>query len=321
MIFWVQNNLMNGGIIVLEELSLYNMKVFCKVVESRNISDAAKKLNISQPAVSTHIRLIEKKMQTNLLERGRTICLTPSGKIFYDYCKNILKITEETEQLLRELYNSKTGRIAVAAYGTLSQILASEVFHRFAIENPGIDLALYTGSPKMICEKILNGEVDFGFVIGEILIPGLESKVIAQDEVVMLVGLNHPLACRETITPHELSRQSFIVKSNELESMDYNKNIISLLRERGITFSQILMEVNDTESIKQVLKKGIGVATLLKQSAKEELENHELHQIKLTEGPIYINICQVYRSDKCITPLFERFLNFTERAINQHLSK
>jgi DNA-binding transcriptional LysR family regulator len=300
---------------MFENLSLFRLKVFCEVVETQSFNIAAENLNISQPAVSAHIRSLEKETQVTLIQRGQMNTLTEIGKVFYEYAKNVLLQTNEISQVINEFNLGNKGTIILGANRTLARNMGAIAFSNFIKSNPNIELILRVANPKLVSQMTIDREVDFGFTIGNIKINGLKSEIIGRDEICFVVGKTHPLAKRKTVSIEELSTYPFIILADkEFKEFSVIENAIN---SQGIIINKKLMQIEDAEIIKKFVSQGMGVAALLKQDILEELNSGKLIKINLNIDPIYVNLQLIMRHDKYLSPVQNKFLKFFVSTIRE----
>ena len=299
---------------MFEEITLYRLKVFCEVVESQNFSLAAENLNVSQPAVSAHIRALEKETKITLLERGRVSRLTEAGQIVYNFARSTRQQTDEISQIIQELLHGNIGRINMGATSTMARYIMPTVLSKFKKENPGVELLLRGGNPKQICQMTLDREVDFGFVAGDDFTVGLIAKTIIKDELAIVVPPNHPLANKVTVKASKLSQYPFVLMANDFDHYNMIENLLNI---HGVKIKEKLMELGDAEIIKEVLKSGMGVSALLGQCVVKELQAGQLKKVNLESGPIYQDLLLVWRPDKYLTPLQNKFKEFFEDTVRK----
>ena len=120
---------------------LHQLNIFCTIVELESFSKASKKLHLSQPTLSSHIKLLEENLGTELLDRsGRKIIPTRAGEILYDYAQRILALSREAEGSLNEFQKEFRGEIRVGAPPHLGEFLLPETIARFQSANPKVNM-------------------------------------------------------------------------------------------------------------------------------------------------------------------------------------
>lgn len=296
---------------MFENLSISRLQVFCEVAQTKSFRAAAENLKISQPAVSQNISGLEKETRLVLFERGRVNNLTEDGQLLYSYAKRIVELTREAAHNVQELSDGNMGKIRFGANSSLVGGLITSLSKGFLAGNPKAELVLVTGMPYQICEMALGHEISLGIIVGKAKHPDLTSVTIARDEIVIVVGANHPLAEKSTITRHELSQQSFVYNGNP---PPYIHSVLSVLAQNGISMTERFMQIDTMESVRKMLKSGIGVSTLPRGFVAEDLRDGLLHEIALESGPLYVDISRIVRKNKFLSPLSRKFIQYIDET-------
>lgn len=295
---------------MFNEVSFNRLRVFCKVVECKGFRAASEHLNMSQPSVSAHVKALETEMKIILIERSRFTRVTEAGMLLYTFAKRTLGDADQISRDITELRNANKGRITVAASVSMIRNVMPAIFSRFKLENPGVELILKFGRPKEVFEMIINREIDFGFVVGEVTMCELSVTKLIRDEVVLVANPRHPLVLKGTVNPEELSDYPFVLSSSTHSLVFQN-----MLRSHGINVKQTLMVVEDAESVKHVVANSHGLAIKLNSGVMGELRSGKLAKINLSSGPFYDDISLVQHCYRCLTPMQKKFVKFALREI------
>ncbi len=140
-------------------------KVFISVAENLSFSKAASNLNISQPAVTRHIKELEERYNTNLFERkGNEIYLTKAGERVYNVFKQIAREYRELDFEIGQMHNSVAGEFKIGASSTISQYLISKVIATFHRRYPKIQIFLFNGNSFEMERALMENQVDMALV-------------------------------------------------------------------------------------------------------------------------------------------------------------
>ena len=146
-------------------MNIYQLRYYIAVVEEGTISAAARKLNLSQPPLSTQIKLLEEEVGTELFIRGaRQITLTPAGRRFYQYA---LEMTDIERQALEEIRDMGRGGTGTVHLGCISSAHVKEVYEgldAFHRQYPLVRLRIVEGNTLELEEKLARNELDAAFV-------------------------------------------------------------------------------------------------------------------------------------------------------------
>ena len=147
--------------------TLQQLRILKAVATEKNLTKAAASLYLSQPSLSKQLRILEKKLDTLLINRDRNkISLTESGKVFLQYAERILALCEESCRVLIDLRNGDRGKLTVGASQTIGTYLMPRILALFAQNYPQIDLKVQVDSTRVIAKNIINREIDIAVVGG-----------------------------------------------------------------------------------------------------------------------------------------------------------
>lgn len=213
------------------------MEIFVSIIRYGNFSNAAKKLYLSQPAVSANIDLLEKELESKLLIRqGRKATLTEKGKIFYDYCISVLGMTEKTVQLIKDS-DEISGTLHIASSFVPGLYLLPKFMNEFKEVNPNLKFELNIKNSKTAYDGILSNKYDMGFVGSSSKNDCILQRKIFVDYMILIAPKISPY----TEFPSELS-------------LDDIKELPFLMRTIGSSTLSI--------AEKELAKKGIDIASL-----------------------------------------------------------
>lgn len=185
---------------------LQQLITFCKVAEAQSFSRAAMALNLSQPAVTRHVKSLEEALGARLLDRNsKTLHLTHWGAITYEHAR---RITEQVQSLRRSLEQAGPPlEVRVGLGSDLSPCLTElpEAITEFYRAVPGSKLVLRTGPPTQILQMVLDDAVDLGLVASPVPHPDVAAQPLFYDEIIFIAPPGHPLAAGEGIPLSELN--------------------------------------------------------------------------------------------------------------------
>lgn len=241
---------------------------FSVVAEHGNISQAARALHLSQPAVSGQLQALQSSFGEALYRRqGRGIALTPAGQRLLGPA-NRLRVAMQ-EAFDERLANQRlaTGCLRIGASTTPASYLLPEAVAQFKRAHPGIDVQMVAGNTGEIMARL--PELDIAVVEGELSPKALsQSQVIPwqTDEVVAVLPPDHPLAKRTSIELTELATHSLVMRE---DGSGVRNLVIKAFADQGLMVSGYL-ELAGVEGIKQAVRAGLGVGFVSKLSLGHE---------------------------------------------------
>jgi LysR family transcriptional regulator, low CO2-responsive transcriptional regulator len=240
-------------------VSLHQLNVFRAVARHLSFSRAAEELYISQPAVSAHVRELERLYGVDLFEQvGRRVRLTEAGRLLEEYADRLLALVEESRRALAELKGLARGHLAVGASTIPGAYFLPEPLGRFQTRHPGVEVALRIGDTHQVLGMLRRGEVELAVVGESQEEAGLLRRPYRADELVMVVDPGHRWTQRGLDDLAELAEEPFILRERGSSTRE---NAEALLRRAGVT-PRIAMEWENTEAIKKAVEAGLGISIL-----------------------------------------------------------
>jgi len=193
-------------------MTLDQLRIFVAVAEREHLTQAAKALNLTPSAVSSAIRVLEERYGIALFHRtGRRIELTETGHAFLPEAKATLARAESTDLFLTEVGGLKRGTLTLAASQTVGAYWLPPLLTRFHAAYPAIDIRVGSGNTEQVAEAVLEGQVELGFVEGEIDHPALSQRIVARDRVVVVAPAGHPLLGK-LVQPEDLLAARWVLR-------------------------------------------------------------------------------------------------------------
>jgi len=264
--------------------TLDQLRILRAISTEGSFKKAAEKLYISQPAVSLQIQNLERQLNKPLFYRDkRRARLTETGQLLIKYCDRILGLCEETCLALDDLQTLKSGVLIIGASQTTGTYLMPRLIGLFRHKYPQIEVELQVHSTRKISWGVGNGNIDLAVVGGEIpkeLKNNLKIISYAEDELALILPLNHPFAAYDYIQKEDLYQLRFIA----LNPQSTIRNMIeNTLTQNGIdtSYFKIEMELNSIEAIKNAVHSGLGAAFVSVSAITKELELDMFHWAKI----------------------------------------
>lgn len=288
----------------------YRLKVFHTVASRSSFTKASEELNISQPAVTKHIKEIENHLNTKLFDRkGTTIQLTQSGKVLFEYAERVRNIFRDLEFEINQINQQHKGKLIIGASTTVAQYILPEILAKFNSYYKDIKIELITHNTEIISDLLKEGKIDLGIVEGESQSNYFEYQTFKADEIVLVAKANHSLA-NKTLNLKDLYDLELIFREQGSGSLEFIQN---RLREKGISLDQlnIVMQLGSSESIKNYLLHSDSLAFLSISTVLNELKNNQLSIIDIKNFSIERNFHYILPKGEQseLIRLFLKFMN------------
>jgi len=260
-------------------MTLEQLRVFVAVAERQHVTRAAEALNLAQSAVSAAIAALEGRHGAHLFNRvGRGIELTEAGALFLIEARAVLARAEVAETLLSELGGLKRGTLMVQASQTIASFWLPRHLVTFRRAYPGIDIRLSVGNTSQVATSVRTGIAELGFVEGAVEDAVLDSRPVARDQLIVVVGPDHAWAERDQLTPEELMDSEWVLRE---PGSGTRSEFEQALEGLGIAPSRlrVALELPTNEAVRAAVEAGMGATAISASVAVSGLEAGLLYQV------------------------------------------
>lgn len=227
------------------------LKVFRSVAENLSFTKASHELFMSQPAVSKHIRELEREYNTRLFDRmGNSIQLTSSGKLMLEHANRILENYSTLDYDIRALQQETEGELRICASSTISQYVIPKILAAFCKRYPKAKVSLLSGNSQEIEKALLADKFAIGMVEGVIRQPHLKYTPFLRDRLVAVVRSDSKLAQKRRISLKQLRDIPLALREHGSGTLEVFENALHR-HQMGLNDLQVEMYLGSTESIKQ----------------------------------------------------------------------
>lgn len=250
------------------DMNTKHLALFEQVVNTGNITQVAKDLHVSQPAISMQLKRLEQEVGVPLFTIvGRNISVTDAGLIFLEYAQSILSLEGQIYRSMEEFRLGNRGRIVVGASPVAGTYLLPKLLLPFTKMYPDITVEIETGTDEEIERLVRAGNIDVGMTLKEPEAPmAIRLTRYSQER---LIG----------IQPSFTFNTRNILLSNDVtyplgDDMDLD-----------------VIRLNSTEAVKQFVMEGMGYGVVLESAVKLEVSNGKLHYWKdYAPKPVTVNV-------------------------------
>lgn len=292
-------------------IDLFYLKTFVAVTKTRSFRVAAERNFITQPAVSQHIRIIEKALNAVLFERkGKSVVLTTAGQTFLPYAEGILKQYEDAKAHVRELDNKFTGTIRIATIYSIGLYELKATVQKFLRKYPSINLHIEYQPNGAIYEMVANRSIDFGMVAFPVKKEGIVSQTFVEDELVLTQSPQKRIVQAKAITLKQLDGVEFIAFDHATPT---GKVIQRFFAEKKLQ-PHIRHEYDNIELIKSAVILGLGCALLPRKTILRELSSKSLETVQVQGLNLKRPIGILYPKGKVFTKTSRTFYEMLTHA-------
>ena len=274
------------------------------------MSKGAAHCGVSQSAASQHIQEVERRLGVTLLDRSkRPLELTAAGKIYNDFCRDVLRREEELGLELESLKEQVEGAVRVASIYSIGLSEMTHLQEEFSWRYPTASLHVEYMRPEKVYESVLNDAADLGLV--SYPEGGRDLAVISWREEQMQVAVppSHPLARRDEIFPVDLNGQTFIGFD---EDLTIRRELDRFFKAEGIEVN-LVMHFDNIHTIKEAVAVGSGISILPARTMQAEIVQGRLVAVKLHAPKLVRPVGIVHRKRKKFNRAAQAFLELLAR--------
>lgn len=288
--------------------NFHQLNYFRFVAQTENISEAARKLHISQPSLSQSVKRLEEEIGHTLFERiGRHIVLNDNGRILLDAVERMDRIYQGA---LREITEkSEHAQKEVSVYIGCASLHLPQLLEYLKRKTPDIKYHIFQWRENGMEENdigvvALEGRAEEHFDAGNPVFGGLRYEVLFEEEIVLALPLHHPLAGKESLTPADLQGENLICLNESWELGKSIQKIIAGLKEKP----EVSVWVDNPNLMRELLGKGLGMAFVPSISWKGFAEDAVVTK-KVSGLDVRRTVCVCYGEEKYITTAERECIN------------
>ena len=280
-------------------MTLQQLEVFLKVAETGSFTKSGELLALTQSAVSHIISALEIELGFILLHRNRAgVTITNEGQRIYEHALDILNKVEILKQEAAAIIGIESGVLKIGCFPSFSAKILPDIILSYQEKYPKIELEIFEGSYLEIENWVATGIIDLGF--SAIAPENLDFIPLFQDEMVVVVSKNHPLALKEEVYISEMEAQSFI-----MPKAGCDVQLKQTFKESKVC-PDIKFEFEDNNTILAMVSKGIGISIVPQMIL--DFEPVSLNKIKLLPR-LYRTVGVLLKSHKTASPAFLSFIS------------
>jgi aminoethylphosphonate catabolism LysR family transcriptional regulator len=295
-------------------VNLHHLRSFHALATTGSFTAAARRLGVSQPAVTIQVRELEQTSGVRLLERrAKGIELTDAGRALFQVSERIFALVDEAEAVLAQAGGAVAGTLRVSGSGTAGAYLLPPVLTAFRQRYPGVRLQLEVSNSRRVLEQIVSFEADLG-VLGApdaatpLTVtddPRLVVSPFAREPLVLVLPPRHPWVRRRVVPLADLAGQPLIIR----EPGSTTRRVLERQLEAAGVTPRIVMELGSSEAIKHAVKAGLGVAMLGQRLVAREAAADPLPWVRVRGPHLAVRFFFVHHADRAHAPVLRAFLD------------
>ena len=286
------------------------------VADEQNFTKAAERLSLTQPAISQHIRHLEEELGVQLFIRGKgAVRPTEAGKTVILYARRFITLFERMNITLQDQEKQMT-RLRVGVTHTAESNIVAEVLAEYGNLNPGIVITILTDSIKNLYDRLNDYDLDIAIVEGVTTIPSFGFILLDTDYLVCAMSNEHRLAKQPMVTLSDLQRERMILRRAGSATMNLFMASLESLN-RSIDEFHVILEVDNIATIKDLVRKNLGISILPKSTCMDEVSKGKMTVLPIENMSMIRETKIVYSKDfshpHILSDLTELYANISRR--------
>ena len=281
------------------------LEVFISVYEEGSMTGAARRIHMSQPAVSQTIKDAESRYGTVFFERyGSKLHVTEAGKVLYHYSKRIMNLYRDLDTAVKQ--NEGVSEIRVGANISAGTAHLTGLIQRFNTEYPDISVKAMVYQGPVLLKALQQNELDIALVEDQRKNTYYDDFIMEpyyKDRIVVIAPNGHRLAGRQAALK-EIASETFLFREKSAGVRDMFDSILAV---NGISVNAG-WECISSDAIIEAVKAGMGIAVLPYLLVKSQLDSGEVREVFLTDVSLSRNLNITYHKDKVLTGPLLRFI-------------
>lgn len=287
-------------------MHIETLKTFCDLIETGSFSKAAQLNRVSQSAVSQQLKVLERRYDRPLIERGQRkgVALTEAGQLFYAECKEMLERFRALEERMRDQTAVIAGTVKVATVYSIGLHELPPYVKQFMKAHPQVKVHIEYSRTDKVYEACLNNTIDFGIVALPLHRPNIAVISLREDKLVLVCSPEHPLARKRKVSLAQLNGEDFIAFERDIPT---RKTIDRIFKTHKVGVNT-LMEFDNIETIKRSVEVGIGLSILPETAVVNEVKSGLLAKLDFSEGTFTRAVGIIHRRGRVFSAAAREFV-------------
>lgn len=254
-------------------MHLRQLEMVLTIAQTGSFTAAGRRLRVSQSAVSRQILLLEEELGTPLFLRvDRRVRLTASGDAIAQLAQRVFADVRDTVTAIGDNQRELTGTLHVAGGMTVCLYVFPQLLKAYRRRHPKVDVKIVSASAPRLLRHVRSGQVDVALMTLPVDAPDLTTVPAMREELLLVTDPAHPFTKSRRITPKQLAGQRFVV----FESGSNTRRIVDRFFAEHQIAPEIVMESENVEILKALVRAGIGIAMMPYQAAARDVLSGQL---------------------------------------------
>ena len=296
-----------------KNVTIQQMESLIYLVKEGSFSRAAKRVFLTQPSLTKHIKNLEDSINARIVNRENMgISLTSEGKILYDYARRILKLRDEVKEKILRIKENESGNIFVSASTIPATYILPYLLNEFKKLFPDIRAYIQANDSEETLGMILNNQAEIGFIGKKTLNKRLNVEPLWKDTLVLTVPGDHPWRKKDYVTLNEVSKEPYIIREVGSGTREVLEEYLLQNTDKSLSRFNIVCEMGSSEAVKEAIIAGLGASILSIHAIKRELKQGILIEVPIQDCSIQRYFYLIYKKQLSLMHHHKLFLKFVK---------
>lgn len=292
-------------------ITIQQMEAIISLAEEGSFSRAAKRMLLTQPALTKNIQNAEDCLGVRLANRSSVgISLTPEGKIVYDYARRIVRLRNEAREKVVALAKNTEGNIYLGASTIPANYILPHALSPFRKANSDIRVYIKTADSEAAISMVLDNEVEIGCVGKNPLNRNLVTEPLWKDRLILVVPKFHPWRKKKSVTLQELLNEPFVVRERGSGTRELFESFLKKSKSTSLSQFKIAGVLGSSEAVREAVIAGLGVSMISNYAVYRELSQGFLFEVPVQGCSMERNFYLVYKRQLDFRPYHKIFIDF-----------
>lgn len=277
-------------------ISYRNMLAFLRVAESATFAEAAEKLHITQPALSSAIKKMEEQLGGKLFSRStRRIQLTPEGEILLPTARRLINDWDDAFDDMQHLFSMRQGKLTIAAMPSFTDSRLPMMIRDYHQAHSNIRLRVLDVVMESVIDAVLSGRAEIGFTFEPENEEGLTFQPLFEDSFIVVVDAQHDLANTQSVSLKSCLKYPFII-------MNRGSAVRKWTEERASEYGSlsVVAETGQLGSVGQLVAQGLGIS-IVPSLCGPQMAAIGLHCLAIDDKPLVKRVGMIKASRRSLS--------------------
>jgi DNA-binding transcriptional LysR family regulator len=297
-----------------KSITLQQMEAVISLVEEGSFSRAAKRMFLTQPALTKNIKNAEDYLGVRLVNRSNMgISLTPEGKILYNHAQRMVKLRDEAREKILALRENVGGNIYIGASTIPATYILPHALSAFGKKHPDIRVYIKTADSEEAMNMVLENEVEIGCIGKQPSNKKLTAEPLWKDRLILAIPKHHRWHKKKSIPLSELLDEPFVVREKGSATRELFESCLKESKSISLSQFNICSELGSSEAIKEAVIAGLGISVISIHAVERELSQGLLFEAPLPGCKMERNFYLIYKRHFDFRPAHKIFFDFLKK--------